>query len=288
MGHPEEYAARLEAEADEIIARMSGLANGENVEQNNHKAGPSTDSPANDKNPAPDQTDSQDASEVGNDDADSDLDRKIRASEERIKNAQAKMHRATQEAAELRKINQQMADRLSQLEAKVQAEEEPELKSLQEDYPDIAKPLLAKISKLEKQLYETAQSFDAKAEVSQLEKHFQTIRSAHPDFEDLAGSEDFQGWLDRQTPVWKQVSKSGTADEVIELISRYKEVLTPSPSDKARRVAEPSVPRATKTNKNSESSKRLWTRDEINRLSLSEYAKLEEEIDRAMVEGRIR
>lgn len=283
MGYAEDYAARLEAEADEMIAKMSGVANPENLEQNTNQAGPDTDSPANNNKPAPEIADSQEASN----DADDELSIKIRQSEERVKNAQTKMHTATREAAELRKINQQMAERLSALEAKAREVEEPELKSLQEDYPDIAKPLLSKISKLEKQLEETASTLNAKAEVTQLEKHFQTIRSAHPDFEDLASSEDFSGWLDRQTPVWRQVAKAGTAEEVIELISRYKEVLSPSPSDKARRVAEPSVPRAAKT-KQSESSKKIWSREEINRLSLADYAKFEEEIDRAMLEGRIR
>lgn len=289
MGYPEDYAARLEAEADEILAKMNPVAKTDQLEQNSNEAGPLADSPAKQEQyPAPASTDSQAGNESGDSEPESELDAKIRLAEERVRNTQARMHKATQEAAELRKHSARLEERLAELEAKVQAADEPDIKSLEEDYPDIAKPLLSKLSKLERQLQETQSSFQQKTELNEKEAHFEKIRASHPDFDEVAQSEDFQGWLERQTPVWKKVAQNGTAEEVVELLSRFKEVLSPRPSDRAKAVAEPAMPRARKANTNSDSSKKVWTRDEINRLSLSEYAKLEEEIDRAMLEGRIR
>lgn len=289
MGYPEDYAARLEAEADEILAKLNPVAKQNQVEQNNNQAEPYTDSSAEkEQTPAPAQTDSQAGNESGDSEPESELDAKIRLAEERVRNTQARMHKATQEAAELRKYSARLEERLAELEAKVQAADEPDTKSLEEDYPDIAKPLLAKLSKLERQLNETQNSFQQKAEFSEREAHFEKIRASHPDFDEVAQSEDFQGWLERQTPVWKKVSQNGTADEVVELLSRFKEVLSPRPSDRAKALAEPAMPKARRTNTNGESSKKVWSRDEINRLSLAEWAKLEDEIDKAMLEGRIR
>jgi hypothetical protein len=110
--------------------------------------------------------------------------------------------------------------------------------------------------------------------------------------DDIVTSDDFNGWLDRQSPVWKRVAQDGSAQEVVDLLDRYRDVLGTPPQqpeskvERARRVAEPSMPKARKPDPNS--GKRVWTREEITRMPLNEFEKRQGEIDQAYLDGRVR
>ena len=113
--------------------------------------------------------------------------------------------------------------------------------------------------------------------------------------EELTDSEDFQGWLERQTPVWKRVSKEGSSDEVVSLLDKYKTemglVVEPSETKeqkvaRAKIKAEPKLPKARESQLKG-ANKRIWTRSEIGAMSMDDFAKHEEDIDKAYAEGRI-
>lgn len=220
--------------------------------------------------------------------------------ESRYKNLQSKMTKASQEAAELRRERAETMARIESLEKALSEQRDTQrdtassLDQLVEDYPDIMRPLLAHLSKLEGRLNDMSNSSDAARKQAAAEAHRAKIAEVHPDFDALVQDEDFDGWLNRQSPVWLRVASEGTADEVIELLSRYKQEAGLAPAkagpkttgtDKARAVAEPRLPRGRDPQSG---SKRIWTRQEIQAMSIAEYAKLETEIDRAFAEGRVR
>lgn len=229
---------------------------------------------------------------------DTDLQRQLKVAEERVKNAQARMTKATQEAAELRRtvavLQQTVADLQSQLAGAATRRDEvdEELSRLADEYPDIAQPLLKKLSKLEETVTQYRTQIATDQSQADLQVHFDTIRRSHPDMDDIVVSDDFTGWLERQSPLWQRVASEGSATEVVELLDRFKEAIGTAPQqreskvDKARKVAEPTLPKARKPDPSS--GKRIWTREEIRRMSLSEFEKHQAAIDQAYLEGRVR
>jgi len=230
---------------------------------------------------------------------DGELKKQLKIAEERVKNAQARMTKATQEAAELKRsvasLQQTVAELQSQLASAAtrQDEVDDELAKLSEEYPDIAQPLLKKLQKLEETVTQYRTQIDTDQSQENLRVHFDTIRKSHPDMDEVVTSDDFTGWLERQSPLWQRVAGEGSAAEVVELLDRYKEAIgAASPQqpvsnvERARKVAEPSLPKARKPDPNS--GKRIWSREEIRRMSLEDFEKHQAAIDQAYLEGRVR
>lgn len=293
---------KLEQEAEELLKQMLGQQDGPEEtdtppqpEEDENPPAESADTGEDGENEVPQE---EDRGDPNPDDGDVELQKQLSIAEERVKNAQARMTKATQEAAELRKevvaLRQQNAELSSQLAGAQQGRDgiDDELKTLAEEYPDIAAPLLKKLSKLEETVTQYRGQLETEKSQSTLQSHFDTIRESHPDMDDIVVSDDFVGWLERQSPVWQRVAEHGSASEVVELLSRYKEVFDAPPQqpvskvDKARRVAEPSMPKARRPDPNS--GKRIWTRAEITRMPLDEFERRQAEIDQAYLEGRVR
>jgi nucleoside-triphosphatase THEP1 len=293
---------KLEQEADELLKQM--------MEQNAEPA--QTDTP-----PAPEYEENtpaeladtvedgeeivpqeEDRGDPDPDDGNDDLQKQVRLAEERIKNAQSRMTKATQEAADLRKeimaLRQQNAELGTQLvEVSVEKNVAKEtLDNLREEYPDFAVPILDEIGDIRAELNQYRTQVDAEKSQNTLQEHFSTIEQSHPDMNDIVTSDDFAGWLERQSPVWQRVAQDGSAHEVVELLSKYKETFDTQPQqpvskvDRARKVAEPTLPKARRPDPNS--GKRIWTREEITRMPLDEFEKRSAEIDQAYMDGRVR
>jgi len=219
--------------------------------------------------------------------------------QERIKNAQARMTKATQEAAELRRENDEIKKQLNELKDTVRSEQAMQsnaaLDDLKREYPELASPLIDKIAQLEAQIAQSTSEIKEDSMQKELQDLFASIRAKHPDVDSLTDSEDFQGWLERQTPVWKRVSKEGSSDEVVSLLDKYKTemglVVEPSETKeqkvaRAKIKAEPKLPKARESQLKG-ANKRIWTRSEIGSMSMDDFAKHEEDIDKAYAEGRI-
>lgn len=293
---------KLEQEADELLKQM--------MEQNAEPAQTDTPpAPENEENTPAELADTvEDGEEIvpqddgrgdqDPDDGEYDLQKQVRLAEERIKNAQSRMTKATQEAADMRRDNlalrQQLAELSSQLaEASNGSDDSDEdVRVASEEYPDIVLPLLKKLSKIEGELKEYRTEVNTEKSQNTLQEHFGTIEQSHPDMNDIVTSDDFTGWLERQSPVWQRVAQDGSAHEVVELLSRYKETFDTQPQqpeskvDRARKVAEPTLPKARRPDPNS--GKRIWTREEITRMPLDEFEKRSAEIDQAYMDGRVR
>jgi len=224
--------------------------------------------------------------------------------EERYKNAQARMTKATQEASELRKKVSEMEERLSyreQLQTQPATTEtvaqEGDLKSLMEDYPDIAKPLISKINSLENQLNNTTQTQEQREEERVMAEHVAAIKAAHPDLDEVRTSDDFQGWMSRQSNFYQRIAEEGSAEDVVELLNSYKKAVgydTPivdksskkaAKLEAAKKVADPKLPKTRQSS--SGNSKTRFSVDEISRMTPKQFEKYEKEIDKAYSSGRI-
>lgn len=227
--------------------------------------------------------------------------------EERYKNAQARMTKATQNEKELEKKISELTDKVKAMESmrsetRIEQQKEEvgvDLSEIMKDYPELVKPLQSYVdtafAKVNKKLEQTTQELTKAQQEDMVREHKAKLAKAHPDYVQVANSEDFTLWLERQSPVWQQIADSGNADDTIELLSRYKKALgiksTPEVSkedlvEKAKQNAEPNLPKARKQNIGS--SKKIWTAAEVAKLSDKQFLKYEKEIDQAQREGRFK
>jgi hypothetical protein len=119
------------------------------------------------------------------------------------------------------------------------AMDDPEMKALSEDFGEEFVELLVKvITKVSKRCAaEVAgehsgpvrQDIDAIIAEIKNEKqrnHFERIADAHPDFADVANSDEFKAWVAAMAPADKaeaeRVATAGTAKEIITLLQKYK------------------------------------------------------------------
>lgn len=142
---------------------------------------------------------------------------------------------------------------------------------------------------------------EAKLTQTEQEKAFALIQQNHPDYVDIVSSQAFADWLDKQTSTVQSMVKGNAtdADAFIRALDLYK--LDNGGARKRGRprknAAETSVDMSaaqevTATGSSSinvgEDGKRIWSREEIKRMSPQEFEKNEEELMAAMTEGRVR
>jgi DNA repair exonuclease SbcCD ATPase subunit len=226
--------------------------------------------------------------------------------EERYKNAQARMTKATQREKELEAKIAEMNNKITAMESmksetRIEQQKEEvnvDLGEIMKDYPEIVKPLQkyvdARISAVDNKVNQATEEV-LKAQKEEADrKHYAAIADVHPDWKSVSGSDDFAIWLERQSRMWRNAASEGDAQDVVALLSKYKndlglvskKVSKEELVEKAKQNVEPSLSKARKQNVGS--SKRIWTAQEIGRLSDKEYRKLEKEIDQAYAEGRVK
>lgn len=251
----------------------------------------------------------------------SELERKLRVSEERYENARARMTKATQEAAALRREVESLKGKLSAAQEEItelkrgQDSGEPSgdsgsLDQLEADYPEIVGPFKRELNEIRRQIQERDDRDTRSAEQKAIDEHFGHILSAHPDFDEVVSTEDWDGWVARQSATRQLIAKQGTSDEVIELVTAYKEAMGIAPAreqeppaatekaptkpqaddlvERARAKAEPRVSRGRPRDADADGDQKIWFMSEIKKLKPHEFEKLEAEIDQAAREGRIR
>lgn len=296
---------QLEREADELIRQMMGEEAEPEAEEPESAADTEAEDPEPEESAPSDQEETVESAESDpepEEESGEPEDSDSRIWEERYKNAQARMTKATQEAAELRKEVKSYKDKLDRLETQVSQQkatpatdvDDKDLEQLMADYPEVVGPLIKKIQVLQTKVGETVSSFEEREQQAELERHFEAIRAEHPDLDEVTASDDWEGWLDRQSPTWKRIAGEGTAEEVVDLVSRYKQdmglvkpqVKREARVEQARKVSEPKLPKARKPDPNG--GKKVWSMTEINRMPTELFLKHEAEIDQAILEGRVR
>lgn len=226
---------------------------------------------------------------------------RLEKAEKAMKGAQARMTKATQEAAELRKLNadlmQAVGDLKGQLEERQKDNEQ--LAKIREEYPDIAGPLLDELSRTQAEVSSTKEALAAEerrrqeaVQVQAQAEHFDRIRAVHPDVDQLIETADWINWLEVQDASTQQWIERGSSNDVNAVLYRFKADMgmkPPTPQEqaleKARKVAEPKMP---KTRKPNTGGKKTWTVEEIKRMPNKDFERYQGEILKAMEQGAIR
>jgi chromosome segregation ATPase len=298
---------RLEAEAKELYEQMT----------KGKKGTPEVDQPLKDtpEEPeelqveAPDPTDkaettadedTEDDSQRG--DIESDDVIALQKAEKAMKGAQARMTKATQEAADLKRQNADLIRSLTELKGQLvdSSRDEGKLAQIREDYPDLAGPLLDElkrtqdeVGKANKAIANQEQAKNQELENRAHHEHFERIRMAHPDVDQLIDTADWLNWLedsDYQTKEWVQ---TGSSNDVNSVLNKFKADMgqpTSTPQEqaleRAKRVADPRMPKARKSNLKGD--KKYWTVDEIMKMPNKVFEQHQTEILKAMESGSIR
>lgn len=220
---------------------------------------------------------------------------------ERYKNAQALMTKATMEAADLRRevaaLRSQL-DNVTRYAPQNQFQEErgsdfKELEKLKEEYPDFAGPLVGAFEKQQQviqQLQQSNQDNERANDAARRTNFNYEVSRIHPDFDRVAGSEDFRGWLARQADFVQDAASRPAPSDAIEVLNMYKKSQVPK-MDKvdrvaaARQVAAPAVGRNSR--QPSMEKPQQFTRAMIAQMSPAEFSKNEDAIDRALASGSI-
>ncbi len=282
-----ERVNQLDAEADELLSKMM---EGQSPEAKVQAEQASSDQTA--EQQAAQQTDSPQTDQVtpAHDDA---TKQELETLQKRFADSQRKITELGQENATLRN---QLADAQKQIAGYREKEFNTQsqarfasVEAMSEEY-EFLKPMMAELSALRVQVQQqNAEVSHVKQEREQQtaqQEHMNAILAAHPDAMQVRSGAQFNTWIANQHPRLQQVLQNGTAQEVVDLLTQFK---NSSPQqaqqikvDQAREIATPNTRSQVSPN-----AKRTFTRAEISKMPLSEYRKLEAEIDQAMLEGRV-
>lgn len=226
--------------------------------------------------------------------------------EERYKNAQARMTKATQKEKELESKIADLSNKITAIETMKSApqvtrqleEVNVDLSGIMKDYPEIVEPLQkyvdARIASVEGKVSQASDELLKNQKAEADKKHFGIIAEKHPDYKSIASSEDFNLWLDRQSTMWRIAASEGDANDVVSVLSKFKDEFGFTSKsfskeelvERGKQNVEPSLSKARKQNIGS--SKKIWSAKEIGRMNDKQYAKFEKEIDQATADGRVR
>ena len=296
--------AQLEAEAKELMQQYQNAANPTPVEEQPEvveeeetlQAAPEPEDTAEELNADEALENSTESGDAEN------LRSALDKAEKAMKGAQSRMTKATQEAADLRRQNEEMMRNLTELKGQLADKEQDtaKLAQIREEYPDIAGPLLDELNRTQAEVQSAKEALNAQEQrrneelqARAAEEHFSRIRLVHPDVDELISSADWMNWLEAQDAATHNWVEQGSSNDVNAVLSRFKDDMglrPPTPQErsleKARAVAEPKMPKARSQNVTGE--KRTWTVEEIMRMPNKEFQKHQRDILLAMEQGVIR
>mgnify|MGYP003653073669 FL=1 len=119
------------------------------------------------------------------------------------------------------------------------------------------------------------------------------LKTNHPDFEDIRGSDDFHGWAkeqpeDIQRWVYANNSSADLASRAIDLYKLEKGIIqSPQKQSKSRSKRSAADMVSTKTTAVDSKAPKIWTEREIAKMSIDDFDKYQDDIQEALSEGRI-
>jgi hypothetical protein len=173
-----------------------------------------------------------------------------------------------------------------------------ELESWRKEYPDVYEMVetiaMNKADTRAQEMETKYQNLQVQQEQIGREKAEVELLKAHPDFQDIRSKDEFHEWASKQDPViqgwlYENTSNSSLASRAIDLYKMDKGVSKLSKKQETA-VKNEAAKAITKTAKATESElpkKKVWSNAAISKMNVSEYAKYEEDIDKAVREGRI-
>lgn len=154
---------------------------------------------------------------------------------------QAALQRKIQEQEQMLRQLQQQAQQQAQQkpqEPKREGDEAPdgsgmsdaEWTALQQDFPEFAKAIEFKLSRIEEQygrklsqLERMEQARQAQQQEAYITKQYQALEAEHPDYREIAGDPSFATWLQQQPRQIQEISNSWDARETAYLLRLYKQ-----------------------------------------------------------------
>lgn len=190
------------------------------------------------------------------------------------------------------------------------------LTDLDQEYPEIAKPMLKMMAKQEAEnnilkgqvaeLQEGEKTRVAEAKTVKANTHVAAIAAAHSDYEEISNEPLLDQWIEELDPIQRAgaraIRKGGSTEDVIALLTNFKqsngyevtadskkdtsEKKSNSKLDRAKQAANPSFNKSKDVN--IQDGQTLFTRQQIDAMSPEEFAKNEPAIDAAMAKRLVR
>ena len=177
-----------------------------------------------------------------------------------------------------------------------------ELEKFKEQYPDLYETVetVAHLQS-ERQVEELQGQLSAiqQREADIMRREAETeLRSRHPDFEDIRGDEGFQEWAKGQPDeiqnwVFKNPDNVELASKAIDLFKLENGIRTSQPrrqsrqSQQSREGSAADMVSTKTTTIDVDKGTKIWTEREIAAMSLDEFDAREDEINKALTEGRV-
>ena len=173
-----------------------------------------------------------------------------------------------------------------------------ELEAWRKEYPDVYDMVetiaMTKADTRAKEMEDKYQNLQVQQEQISREKAEVELLKAHPDFQDIRSKDEFHEWAAKQDPIiqgwlYENTANASLAGRAIDLYKMDKGVSKLSKKQETA-VKNEAAKAITKTAKATESElpkKKVWSNAVISKMNVREYAKYEEEIDKAVREGRI-
>jgi hypothetical protein len=174
-----------------------------------------------------------------------------------------------------------------------------ELETWRKEYPDVYDMVetiaMNKADTRAKEMETKYQNLQVQQEQITKEKAEVDLLKLHPDFSDIRAKDDFHEWATKQDPViqdwlYENTSNANLAGRAIDLYKMDKGL--GKYSNKQETDIKKQAAKAVSKTRKAESTegaipKKVWSNAAISKMNVREYAKYEEEIDKAVREGRI-
>ena len=173
-----------------------------------------------------------------------------------------------------------------------------ELESWRKEYPDVYEMVetiaINKADSRAQEMETKYQNLQVQQEEIAKEKAEVELLKLHPDFNELRAKDDFHEWAAKQDPViqdwlYENTSNSSLAARALDLYKMDKGLGKYSKKEEqdVKKEAAKAVSKTRKAEASDAPIKKIWSNAEISKMSVREYAKYEEDIDKAVREGRI-
>jgi len=173
-----------------------------------------------------------------------------------------------------------------------------ELESWRKEYPDVYEMVetiaMNKADSRAKEMETKYQNLQVQQEQINREKAEVELLKMHPDYKDIRSKDEFHEWATRQDPaiqgwLYENTSNASLAGRAIDLYKMDKGIskLSKKQESAVKKEAAKAITKTAKATETELPKKKIWSNAAIAKMTVNEYAKYEEEIDKAVREGRI-
>jgi len=173
-----------------------------------------------------------------------------------------------------------------------------ELEAWRKEYPDVYDMVetiaMTKADTRAKEMEDKYQNLQVQQEQISKEKAEVELLKLHPDYNDIRQKDEFHDWAANQDPniqgwLYENTSNAQLAARAIDLYKMDKGIskLSKKQETAVKKEAAKAITKTAKATETELPKKKIWSNAEISKMTVNEYEKYEEEIDKAVREGRI-